>query len=106
MSAAALILLVTACSDAAATPSPIATPNDVIQGTTPTIPPATRWTPLVLPTPHPDTAPWVTERIDAIVALYQPPNAGEEPLRSLDLRQVEGEPGFFGSYGFTEWAGV
>ena len=109
MSAAALILLVTACSDATATPSPIATPNDVIQGTTPTIPatvPATRWTPLVLPTPHPDTAPWVTERIDAIVALYQPTKAGEALLRSLDLRQMEGEPGFFGSYGFTEWAGV
>ncbi|SUZ51584.1 uncharacterized protein METZ01_LOCUS4438 [marine metagenome] len=90
MSAAALILLVTACSDATATPSPIATPNDVIQGTTPTIPatvPATRWAPLVLPTPHPDTAPWMTERIDAIVALYQPTKAGEALLRSLDLRR-------------------
>lgn len=59
-----------------------------------------------MPTPHPDTAPWVTERIDAIVALYQPTKAGEALLRSLDLRQMEGEPGFFGSYGFTEWAGV
>jgi len=48
----------------------------------------------------------VTERIDAIVALYQPTKAGEALLRSLDLRQMEGEPGFFGSYGFTEWAGV
>ena len=111
MSAAALILLVTACSDATATPSPSTTPNDVIQGNTltPTIPatvPAAQSTPLILPTPHPDTAPWVTERIDAIVALYQPTKAGEALLRSLDLRQMEGEPGFFGSYGFTEWAGV
>ena len=111
MSAAALILLVTACSDATATPSPSATPNDVIQGNTPTptIPatvPAAQSTPLILPTPHPDTAPWVTERIDAVVALYQPTKAGEALLRSLDLRQMEGEPGFFGSYGFTEWAGV
>ena len=111
MFAAALILLVTACSDATATPSPSATPNDVIQGNTPTptIPatvPAAQSTPLILPTPHPDTAPWVTERIDAIVALYQPTKAGEALLRSLDLRQMEGEPGFFGSYGFTEWAGV
>ena len=98
MSAAALILLVTACSDATATPSPSATPNDVIQGNTPTptIPatvPAARSTPLILPTPHPDTAPWVTERIDAVVALYQPTKAGEALLRSLDLRQMEGEPG-------------
>ena len=48
----------------------------------------------------------MTERIDAIVALYQPTKAGEALLRSLDLRQMEGEPGFFGSYGFKEWAGV
>ena len=27
-------------------------------------------------------------------------------LRSIDLRQMEGEPGFFGSYGFSGWAGV
>ena len=27
-------------------------------------------------------------------------------MRSLDLRQMEGEPGYFGSYGFSEWAGV
>ncbi|PKB71824.1 MAG: hypothetical protein BZY87_03650 [SAR202 cluster bacterium Io17-Chloro-G6] len=27
-------------------------------------------------------------------------------LRSLDLRQMEGDPGFFGSYGFEKWAGV
>ena len=27
-------------------------------------------------------------------------------MRSLDLRQMRGEPGFFGSYGFARWAGV
>ena len=27
-------------------------------------------------------------------------------MRSLDLRQMRGEPGFFGSYGFGGWAGV
>lgn len=41
-----------------------------------------------------------------MVALYQPTEAGEALLRSLDLRQMEGEPGFFGSYGFDKWAGV
>ena len=40
------------------------------------------------------------------MALYQPTEAGEALLRSLDLRQMEGEPGFFGSYGFNKWAGV
>ena len=41
-----------------------------------------------------------------MVSLYQPTKAGEALLRSLDLRQMEGEPGFFGSYGFSEWAGI
>jgi len=41
-----------------------------------------------------------------VVALYQPTEAGEALLRSLDLRQMEGEPGFFGSFGFGKWAGV
>ena len=50
--------------------------------------------------------PWVEERLDAVVSLYQPTKAGEALLRSLDLRQMEGEPGYFGSYGFSEWAGV
>ena len=27
-------------------------------------------------------------------------------LRSLDLRQMKGEPGYFGSYGFDGWAGI
>jgi len=48
----------------------------------------------------------VEERIDAVIALYQPTDAGAALLRSLDLRQMEGKPGYFGSYGFSEWAGV
>ena len=31
---------------------------------------------------------------------------GEALLHSLDVRQMAGEPGFFGSYGFDGWAGV
>jgi len=50
-----------------------------------------------LPTRQQGTAPWVEERVDAVVALYQPTRAGEALLRSLDLRQMEGDPGFFGS---------
>ena len=41
-----------------------------------------------------------------MVSLYRPTPAGEALLRSLDLRQMPGEPGFFGSYGFDDWAGV
>ena len=73
---------------------------------TPTQATPTRAAPIPLPTRQQDTAPWVEERVDAVVALYQPTRAGEALLRSLDLRQMEGDPGFFGSYGFSEWAGV
>ena len=40
------------------------------------------------------------------MALYRPTPAGESLLRSLDLRHMRAEPGFFGSYGFGLWAGV
>ena len=62
--------------------------------------------PIPLPTPHPHNSPWAKERLDAIVALYRPTPAGEALLRSLDLRHMRAEPGFFGSYGFGLWAGV
>ena len=58
------------------------------------------------PTPHPNNSPWAKQRTDAVTALYQPTPAGAALLRSLDLRQMTGEPGFFGSYGFDLWAGV
>ena len=44
--------------------------------------------------------------MDAVIALYQPTAAGQALLHSLDVRQMQGEPGFFGSYGFYGWAGV
>ncbi len=46
------------------------------------------------------------ERLDAVISLYNPTPAGEALLRSLDLRQTKGEPGYFGSYGFDGWAGI
>ena len=44
--------------------------------------------------------------MDAVIALYRPTPAGIALLRSLDVRQMRGEPGFFGSYGFNGWAGI
>ena len=41
-----------------------------------------------------------------MVLLYNISGPGDSLLRSLDLRQMRGEPGFFGSYGFKEWTGV
>ncbi|MEE8466440.1 MAG: hypothetical protein V3S68_08190, partial [Dehalococcoidia bacterium] len=111
MPVAIILLLIAACGDATATPpSPSPTPGIVVPTSAPALivtpVPTARTTPIPLPTRHPDTVPWVEERVDAVVALYQPTRAGEALLRSLDLRQMEGEPGFFGSYGFSDWAGV
>ena len=44
--------------------------------------------------------------MDAVIALYRPTAVGQALLHSLDVRQMQGEPGFFGSYGFYGWAGV
>ena len=62
--------------------------------------------PFPSPTPHPYISAWAKERLEAVIALYQPTPAGAALLRSLDLRQMRAEPGFFGSYGFGQWAGV
>ena len=78
----------------------------------PTVPPSPTPTPLPVstppprPTPHPGHTAWVAERIEAVVSLYRPTPAGEALLRSLDLRHLPDEPGYFGSYGFDGWAGV
>ena len=58
------------------------------------------------PTPHPGNTDWVRRRLDAVIGLYDLTAEGAALLRSLDLRQMRGEPGFFGSYGFHGWAGV
>ena len=67
-----------------------------------------RWLfpPVPRPTPNPGNTEWVRQRLDAVIALYQPTPAGVALLHSLDVRQMRGEPGFFGSYGFESWAGV
>ena len=100
LAAAGMLLaaLLSACGDGA----PAAT-VDVSQPATvaPTVSP-----PSPLPTPHPGNTTWVRQRLDAVIALYRPTPAGAALLRSLDLRQMLGEPGFFGSYGFDSWAGV
>ena len=89
--------------------SPLETPllsNTPTSSPAPSPTPGQSNTPLPLPTPHPDNTDWVNDRLDALVELYRPTPEGGALLRSLDLRQMMGEPGFFGSYGFGKWAGV
>ena len=88
------------------TPAPSPSPGQARTATpTPTQVSATS-TPGPTPTPNPTNADWVQERVDAVIALYALTDAGTALLRSLDLRQMRGDPGFFGSFGFREWAGV
>jgi len=84
------------------TPTPAATLERTATPT-PTQVPAT---PTPAPTPNPANVDWVQVRLDAVIGLYDLTDAGAALVRSLDLRQMRGDPGFFGSYGFKEWAGV
>ena len=49
---------------------------------------------------------WVLQRIEAVSQLYSITPEGLKVLRALDVRQMRGQPGWFGSYGFKEWTGV
>ena len=50
--------------------------------------------------------PWVRNRIKALEGLYPFTRTGVEWLERYDLRQMVGQPGWFGSYGYDSWAGV
>ncbi len=58
------------------------------------------------PTPNPSNSDWIQRRLKALDTLYNLTDSGNALLWSLDLRQMRGDPGFFGSYGFKKWAGV
>ena len=70
---------------------------------TPTLSPAP--TPTAAQTDSPQS-PWVRERVRAILELYPFTASGSQWLRQYDLRQMQGQPGWFGSYGNASWAGV
>ncbi len=49
---------------------------------------------------------WEEQRVLAVVSLYRITEEGKEALLGLDVRQMRGEPGFFGSYGYKGWTGL
>ena len=49
---------------------------------------------------------WVTDRISAVVSLYDLTPEGVGAIQSLDIRWMQDQPGFFGSFGFRSWTGV
>ena len=97
-----------ALTQTVASPPPSSTPNttETIPTTTPTptaspvpsaVPPTLYPTPdFPPPTRHAGGTSWVEERLNAVISLYRPTPAGEALLRSLDLRQMKGEPGTSG----------
>ncbi len=50
--------------------------------------------------------PWVRERVRALKETYNITPSGRRWLESYDLRQMVGQPGWFGSLGYKQWAGV
>ena len=63
-------------------------------------------TPVAVPTPLVSQTAWVQDRISAVIDIWGFTDAGKDWLSGYDLRQMVGEPGWFGSYGFESWAGV
>jgi hypothetical protein len=51
-------------------------------------------------------SPWIQDRIAALQAVYSFTPQGQLFLEEHDLRQMKGQPGWFGSFGYGEWTGV
>ena len=60
----------------------------------------------VMPTPLSASGSWVRDRVLAVAGLYNISEEGRDMLLRLDVRQMRGQPGFFGSYGYSRWTGV
>ena len=49
---------------------------------------------------------WVEERLRAVATLFSIRPEGLDMLLDLDVRQMKGQPGYFGSYGYRGWTGI
>lgn len=88
------------------TPTPTAgvTPEPSPRAKAPATPGSTLKTPT--PTAPAPRAEWVRDRLTAAANLYGISREGRDLLQRLDVRQMRGQPGFFGSYGYKGWTGV
>ena len=46
------------------------------------------------------------QRLEAVSDLYRLTPGGRLVLAALDVRQMRGQPGYFGSFGFNSWTGL
>ena len=51
--------------------------------------------------PATNTEEWVCQRLEAVSDLYRLTLGGRLVLAALDVRQMRGQPGYFGSFGFN-----
>ena len=49
---------------------------------------------------------WVAGRTNTVAALYGLSSEGRQVVNQLDVRQMVGRPGYFGSFGFFRWTGI
>ena len=89
-----LTMLLAACTPSTPTATPI-----------PVTSPVSTPTPTATPTPSSQAA-WVQERVQIVASFHRITPQGLEVLLNLDVRQMVGQPGFFGSFGFYDWTGV
>ena len=108
-------------ADSTGSPTPVSrptasatTPPSTVASPTPSAGPRPTPTPVPVSSPTPSHADtelteeeiWVGDRLSAVVSLYHITSPGIEALQGLDLRWMQDQPGFFGSFGCKKWAGV
>ena len=105
-----LLIALAACSSPPDTPQAPALQQSTEAAAEPSAAPSP--TPPSVPTraagevPEDPEREWVTDRIGAVVSLYDLTTEGVGAIKSLDLRWMQDQPGFFGSFGFKSWTGV
>ncbi len=78
---------------------------------TATVEPAVRSSEPAIRQPWPGRQPvvqsdWIKNRLNAVKQIFKFTPEGEEWIDGYDLRQMEEQPAWFGSFGYNSWAGV
>ena len=101
-----LALAAGACGKPEPAPTEVGAPTSAALSPTSETP--TDHTPTSPPTPDKPASQnaWVRDRLSGVAVLYDLSGEGRNVFLGLDVRQMRGQPGFFGSYGYKSWTGV